>query len=53
VKIVALKFNIGFNIKITKLFIFDRDFSKIVEFIMAYRLYIRIRMREIAVEKQI
>jgi len=53
VKIVALKFNIGFNIKITKPFIFDRDFSKVVEFKLAYRLYIRIRMREIAVEKQI
>ena len=52
-KIVASKSNIGFNIKIAKPFIFDGDFSKVVEFIIAYRLYIRIRIREIAVEEQI
>ena len=32
---------------------FDRTSSKISEFIMVCRLYIRMRIREIAVEKQI
>jgi len=33
--------------------IFNREVNKILEFLMAYKLYIKIRMRDILVEKQI
>jgi len=33
--------------------IFNREANKILEFLMAYKLYIKIRMRDILVEKQI
>ena len=32
---------------------FNRKAEKVVGFLIAYKLYIRIRMREIAIEKQI
>jgi len=36
--------NIGFNIKVTKPPIFNEEVGKVEGFIMAYRLYLRIRM---------
>ena len=33
--------------------IFDRTLSKVLGFVIAYKLYIRIKMREVVVEKQI
>jgi len=39
--------------KMTRPQMFNKTLSKISEFIMACRLYIRIKMREVIVEKQI
>ena len=41
------------NIEIAKLPVFSRETSKIEQFITACRLYLRIRIREATVEKQI
>ena len=41
------------HIEMAKLLIFNREASKIVEFIEVYRLYLRMRIREVGVEKQI
>jgi len=49
----ALKPNTGSNIEVAKSPIFNRDASKVLEFIIAYRLYIRMRMKDISVEEQI
>ena len=39
--------------KVARLQVFDGTLSKVSRFVMAYRLYIRMKMREAAVEKQI
>jgi len=41
------------HIKMAKLLIFNGKASKIVEFITVYRLCLRMRIREVGVEKQI
>jgi len=45
--------NIGFNIKVAKPLMFDRKASKVVGFIIAYRIYLRMRIREVLVEEQV
>lgn len=49
----VLELNTRSNIKVAKLPTFNRDTSKVLEFLMVYRLYIRMRMRNTLVEKQI
>ena len=46
-------FNTGFNIEVAKLLVFTRKAEKVAEFITVCRLYLRMRMREVAVEKQV
>jgi len=41
------------NIEMAKLQTFDRAIEKVLGFLIAYKLFIRIRMREIVVKKQI
>ena len=45
--------NIGSNTKVTKLQIFNKIAGKVSGFIIVCKLFLRIRMREIAVEEQI
>ena len=45
--------NIGFNIKVAKPLMFNRKASKVVGFIIAYRLYLRMRIRRVLVEEQV
>ena len=45
--------NTGSNVKIAKPQTFNRKASKISKFLIAYKLYIRIKMREIVVKEQI
>jgi len=49
-EVAALGFNIKSNIKVAKL---PTNTSKVLDFLMVYRLYIRMRIRNILVEKQI
>ena len=51
--IAAPKPNNRFNSEIAKLPLFDRDSSKVIGFVTAYNLYIRIKIREIIVKEQI
>ena len=41
------------SIEVAKLQVFNGILSKVSEFVMTYRLYIRMKMRETAVDKQI
>ena len=41
------------SIKVARPQVFDGTLSKISSFVTAYRLYIRMKMREVAVKKQI
>ena len=52
-KIVALRLNTRSNVKVAKLPMFDRDANKVADFVIACKLYIRIKIRKIWVEKQI
>ena len=45
--------NAKLDINIAKLLIFNGNINKILEFLMAYKFYIRIKMKDILVEKQI
>ncbi len=47
----ALKLKYGFQLKVAKLLLFDRDLGKVTGFVIAYKLYIRMRMREEMVEE--
>ena len=51
--VVVLELNTRSNIKVAKPPIFNRDTSKVLKFLMVCRLYIRMRMRNTLVEKQI
>ena len=53
VKAMTLKLNTRSNIKVAKPPIFNRNATKVLGFIIAYRLYIRIRIRNVSVKKQI
>ena len=48
---MAPRFNTKSNVKMAKLPTFDRETSKVLGFIIVYRFYIRIRIRNISVEK--
>ena len=50
---IASRSNIRSNIEVAKLQVFDRSLEKVSEFIIACKLFIRIRMREEVVEEQI
>jgi len=45
--------NKGSNVEVAKLQTFNREAGMVLGFLIAYRLYIRIRIRKIAVEEQI
>ena len=45
--------NLGFNIKVAKPPMFNKEVSKVVGFIITYRLCLRTRIREVLVEKQV
>ena len=45
--------NTGSNVKVAKLQTFNGKAEKVSGFLMAYRLYIRTRMRDAVVEEQI
>jgi len=44
---------VGFNMKVAKLPMFNRETSKMGEFIIVCRLYLRMRIRETTVKEQI
>ncbi len=41
------------NIKVAKPLVFNEKVGKVEGFIIVYKLYLRMRMREVSVEKQI
>ena len=43
----------GSNMKVTRLPMFNEEASKMSEFLKTYKLYIRMKMRKILVEKQV
>jgi len=45
--------NIKLNIDIAKLLIFNGNTSKVLEFLMACKFYVRMKMKDILVEEQI
>ena len=45
--------NTGSNIKVAKPLVFNEKAGKVEEFIIAYKLYLRMRMRGVLVEEQI
>ena len=45
--------NTGSNVDVAKLSTFNENISKILYFLIAYRLYIRMRMRDESVGEQI
>jgi len=49
----VLRPNTRFNSKMAKPFTFNRDISKVVSFVIACKLYIRMRMREVLIEEQV
>jgi len=50
---VTLRPRHGFQLEVVKPLLFNGDSEKIVVFVMAYKLYIRIRTREESVEEQV
>ena len=50
--VVVSQPNIRSNVEVAKLQIFNGKASKVSGFLMAYRLYIRIRIRDMVVEEQ-
>jgi len=53
VKVVALEPNTRSNMEVAKLPMFNEDTSKVPGFITVYKLYLRMRMRNIVIEEQI
>jgi len=51
--VIAKKPNTRSNIEMVKLPIFNRKTNQIVEFIIACRLYLRMKMRDVSVEEQV
>ena len=51
--VVVFQSNTRSNIEVAKLQIFNGEASKVSEFLIVYRLYIRIRMRDVVIEEQI
>ena len=45
--------NTRFNAKIARSSTFDRDSNKVADFVTVYKLYIRMKIREVSVEKQV
>ena len=45
--------NMGPHMEVAKLAIFNREAGKVGEFIITYRLYLRMKMREATVEEQV
>jgi len=45
----ALRLKYGFQLEVAKLLLFDRDLEKVTGFVIAYKLYIRMRMRDVIV----
>jgi len=45
--------NTGLNVEMVKLQIFDGAANKVSGFLIAYRLYIRMKMRDVTVKEQI
>ena len=52
-EVIASRLYTRSNIKVAKLQIFNRNISKVLEFLMACRLYIRIKMRNVLVKEQV
>jgi len=53
-RVVAVpRLNTGLNIEVAKPQTFDEAVSKVLEFLIICKLFIRMRMREAAVEEQI
>jgi len=53
VKLVVSQPNTELNVEVVKLQTFNMAANKILGFLIVYRLYIRVRMRDAAVEEQI
>jgi len=52
-EVAALRSNTEFDTKIAKPPNFNRDASKVAGFVIAYKLYIKMRMREMLVKEQV
>jgi len=52
-RVVTSRPNVRSNIEVAKLPTFNREASRVSGFLMAYRLYIKIKMRDVIVEEQI
>ena len=52
-KTANLEPNTRSNIKVSKLPIFNENTSKVSDFITVYRLYIRMKIRDVSVKKQV
>jgi len=52
-EVVVLRFNIRSNIDMAKPPTFNGNATKVSELIIAYRLYMRMRMRDVLVKEQV
>jgi len=52
-EMIILRSNTRFNSEVAKPPLFDGEASKVVKFIMACRLYIKIEIMNVAIEEQI
>jgi len=50
---VVLRPTIGSNVEVAKSQIFNRTASIVLKFLIAYMLYIRMKMKKIAVKEQV